>query len=477
MMSKHFSDYLCPTPRTPQDFGDLLWSGYSRGYVAVASCSNDLTNDFHHRWSTLSASYGLMNDAMSLSRHRDVYFPVASFKNKQRKCDEVQTLKWLWADLDGHPLTGDIPEPTLLTQTSAGRFQALWRLAGNPDTEAVEERVRAIAFSCDLGNETVSANQILRIPGTINHKPDRNNYLVRVEEYRPKAKYRLEDFAHLAPGPVPLGKVEGVDLISPEESFSLWHGAYHKLSRPMRYLAYRNEVVKADGKAYTSPSEGDAALITALERLGYSPSQAGGIFLISSRGKWCVERHGKVEARLTAAAHAANAAQLIAQPQPPISIPSAMFNTGLVMTDVAAFAIQSAHSFGNQRTWYGQEKIADCLSLDDKTVAASIGRLREKGFLVPDGKVQRANRYRMREGDVSIPVSTAQTILERTNGKGLAVSLGILAGYSTNSALASALTCSRQHISPIADQLMNQGIITATVEARGLNRYAISQML
>jgi hypothetical protein len=136
MMSKHFSDYLCPTPTTPQGFGDLLWSGYSKGYVAVASCSNDPTNDdFHHRWSTLSASYSLINDAASLAQYRDVYFPVASFKNKQRKCDEVQALKWAWADLDDHALASEIPKPTLLIQTSAGVAPVGWTVtdyATNP---------------------------------------------------------------------------------------------------------------------------------------------------------------------------------------------------------------------------------------------------------------------------------------------------------------------------------------------------------
>lgn len=464
------------TPRTPQEFADFLWSPYAKGNVAVASC-NVLSKDFHHYWSSVDTTHRLMADAAHLAQHSDVYFSVAAFLNKKRTCEEVQRLKWLWADLDDHAIASDIPNPTLLMQTSSGRAQALWYLAGIPDADAVEERVRAIAAACDLGNAAVAANQVLRVPGTINHKPERNGYLVRVEEYRPGAVYRLEDFAHLAAGSVPLSGTGTVKLISSGEAFALWPEAYRKLSYPKRNLAFCHDVLKANGTAYKSPSEADGALITAFVRLGYSPSQAGALFLISERGKWCVKRHRKRDAVERASKYAANAAELIKTPQPPISLPSSIFEASLGFTDIAVFAIQSEHSYGNGRTWYGQGNIAEKLSLDRKTIAPAIARLREKGFLQCDGTVQRANRYRLKDGDVTIPVSAVHTILERTDAKGLAVSLALIGGHTTKAALASALSTTRQTISPIIDRLIDQEIITATIAARGLQKYAIAQML
>jgi hypothetical protein len=242
------------TPRTPLEFADCIWSDYSGGFLTVCFKHPDPEKSFRHFWNERKFFRDLAGKASTLAKDGDVYFGLASYQNQNRELQSVKHLNWLFADIDGNSLGTDTPKPTIVTETSSGRRQVLWALEGNPSPVEVENRTAAIAAYCGLTNAAIKANQIIRVAGTPNHKPGRNNCVVYIEAYRPHAIYKLEDFAHLA-SPTVSNTSAPVTLISPSEAYALWFGAYQKLSPRIKRLAYCQDVEKPNGKQYFSASE------------------------------------------------------------------------------------------------------------------------------------------------------------------------------------------------------------------------------
>jgi hypothetical protein len=143
-----------PSPDTPERFIDFLWGGYERlrGHHAVASRSHDPAGGFRHDWCASGRYREKAAGIAAIGEHHDVYLAVGLYGDKRRERAAVRALRWLWADLDEHDLAPAVPPATLVVETSPGRTQALWALDRAVDAAAAEERVRAIAVACDLGN-------------------------------------------------------------------------------------------------------------------------------------------------------------------------------------------------------------------------------------------------------------------------------------------------------------------------------------
>ncbi|MCA1668701.1 MAG: RepB family DNA primase, partial [Thermomicrobia bacterium] len=244
-----------PTPRTPSEFVDFLWGGYTggrHGHFAAAYRPADGAGAFQHRWYRQRQAYHGAAEIASLARHGDTYLAVGQFRRKARTRDAVDELRWVWADLDAHALAPSIPPPTLLMETSPGRTQALWALRGSPPVETVEEYVRRIAAACGLENAAVAANQILRIPGTTNHgaRKARPDALVQVVDYRAGAIYRLDEFAHLPPGVAPVRAVGVLLLASREASMEALARVRPRLTARTRALSAGADVPARCGTPY-----------------------------------------------------------------------------------------------------------------------------------------------------------------------------------------------------------------------------------
>jgi hypothetical protein len=462
------------TPRTPLDFADVIWADYSSGYLTVALKPTDSNKNFQILWGKTHSLYKFAKDAAFLAKDNDVYFGISCYQRKSRNLESVKNCNWLWADLDQNVLSGDVPNPTIVTATSSGRTQALWAIKEKTSVGAIENTVRAIAFASGLDNAAVKANQVLRVPGTTNHKQGRENWRVYIENYCPDALYEMEDFSHLTPAPTSLSETALVTLISMQDAYELWHPAYDKLSPRMKRVAYCHPEAKPNGKEYKSASEGDMALITALVRAGYSPEAAGGMFLVSKRGKWCVERHGHTEARQRVALHAAGAETLITLPSS-ISIPLSIFTVGLDPIALAVYVVQTQYAFNNERSWVGADKIAEILSLDPDTVLLARKRLVEAGFLIPDGTVQRANRYRFTKGEsLLVAPSFLEMLCSRSSAKGVAIVLAIFAGFTTQKELQTVFATTRQMIARAIPELVEQDLVSITVGVRNQQNYVLS---
>lgn len=122
----------------------------------------------------------------------DLYFCPNAFSESRRKKEFALRTEWGWCDIDESNPEEYRPQPSILWSTSPGRTQGLWRWS------KVYRPERAEDISCALakrhgGDDGWSITKMLRIPGSINHKPDYNEPIVRL---------RKADLTALEPPPV-----------------------------------------------------------------------------------------------------------------------------------------------------------------------------------------------------------------------------------------------------------------------------------
>lgn len=115
---------------------------------------------------------------------------------------DVVALPALYVDLDDHTpdalarLTTFSPLPSCIVD-SGGGYHAYWWLT-EPITNFVQAGQCLQALRHMLQSDRVSIAQSLRLPGSVNTKPERHNALCHVITMSDKA-YTLNDFAHLLP--------------------------------------------------------------------------------------------------------------------------------------------------------------------------------------------------------------------------------------------------------------------------------------
>ena len=110
---------------------------------------------------------------------KDKYFCPLIFSGPQRSKDLVNPSVFLWSDIDdGDPHKC---KPSVLWETSPGRFAGLWKVSRLPPQEASEKsKLVARYIGGDKGGHDLT--QVLRIPGTHNGKyPD--HPMVKLVEY------------------------------------------------------------------------------------------------------------------------------------------------------------------------------------------------------------------------------------------------------------------------------------------------------
>jgi hypothetical protein len=358
------------------------------------------------------------------------------------------------------------------------------------DAAAAEERVRAIAVACDLGNAAVAANQILRVPGTMNlgARKGRPDARVRVVDYRPRHVYGLDAFAHLTAGPEPGIRATGrrVPLLPAADADRLYARACDDLSARMRALADGEERPRRDGAAYASPSEGDYALIAAFIRVALTGSEAATAFLGTRRGAACLRRHGRAEGTDLVRRWAANAEDAEPAPVPRIAVPRTLFAAAprLHVSGIAVYLLHAMYAHSGGACWASHRRLADDLGVDESTVKRARRALCAERLLLrdgheptPDAAWETTPRYRVPatgEGGARISLATLRAAQERAGMDGLCAAAAIRAGHDTIAAIAAATETGRERAGRAAGRLVASRIVTVRREARGLQRFRIA---
>jgi hypothetical protein len=123
-------------------------------------------------------------------------------KPDSRKKDFVKTCPSAWSDLDTASPYGVTPEPSVILETSPGRYHGFWRTPRPMEPAEAEDLSRRIAYAyhregADLGGWDLT--QVLRIPGTKNKKYP-NRPVVKLLKCDP-TPIPLQAFEHLRSAP------------------------------------------------------------------------------------------------------------------------------------------------------------------------------------------------------------------------------------------------------------------------------------
>lgn len=103
--------------------------------------------------------------------HRyDLYFCPHAFKEARRKKDLAVPTPYLWSDLDNANPSVIKPRPQIAWNSSPNRFACLWVLDHTPSLEKTEELNKQLAYAVGADHGGWDITQVLRIPGTRNHK-------------------------------------------------------------------------------------------------------------------------------------------------------------------------------------------------------------------------------------------------------------------------------------------------------------------
>lgn len=113
---------------------------------------------------------------------REVYFCAHLLTGRKRVKETAAPIVCLWGDLDGAAIPDGAFKPTAVVESSPGRWHAYWRLADAIPPGVAEDLNRRLAGAIMADRSGFDLTQLLRVPGTLNHKyPDRSTR-VKVRE-------------------------------------------------------------------------------------------------------------------------------------------------------------------------------------------------------------------------------------------------------------------------------------------------------
>lgn len=272
------------------EFFDTLW-GDQEGYVYLPN--KDIKNPEDPVWTKIFfkwpeqkdnvIKYSLVTSAKGL----EVFCAPAIFKETRATKDAVKGSYVLWADFDGNApaewpatlatLTQDspthVPPPTMRVQSSKeGNEHVYWRLESFCENIGqIEDRNRAIAYILRTDVSGWDCNQILRPPGTINHKRELPVTLRNIERDQSRSHYKLDSFKaipaaiQLVDSSVDVENLPGIERIIAkypwdEQHFALFMGTVEEGQRShalMRIGYFCAEKGMTDTEMYAVLSNAD----------------------------------------------------------------------------------------------------------------------------------------------------------------------------------------------------------------------------
>lgn len=101
------------------------------------------------------------------------YFTPGVYSRPSRKAEHLLTRDRAWADLDRVDPVAVTPAPAFVWETSPGSYQCVWLLseAVTPERWAAISKYLTDSNGADRGGW--NASKLLRVPGTVNNKPQR----------------------------------------------------------------------------------------------------------------------------------------------------------------------------------------------------------------------------------------------------------------------------------------------------------------
>jgi hypothetical protein len=154
----------------PTEFLEMVY-GERKGWVDLPSKVNGHWVPFYTRWPNAGVVEKRVRS--SVRDKEDLYFSAVQFNESGRRLEAALSSRWLYADLDlVSPSACARAQlmPTVCWQSSPGHFQALWKLGSRVKPQLLEQLNRALTYSVGADKSGWDLTQVLRVPGTGNHK-------------------------------------------------------------------------------------------------------------------------------------------------------------------------------------------------------------------------------------------------------------------------------------------------------------------
>lgn len=154
-----------------EKFAETLY-GKQSGYVYVATKQKDLSwNQEFFNWPF--AKQKIFDYIRTSSLEADVYMSPVLYTDKSGKKEAIKNSSVVWIEFDGNQEVSfkDIPEPSIIVQTSAStRLHCYWVLDAPLQGSAVEDINRRLTYHLDADFSGWDSSQVLRPPETTNYK-------------------------------------------------------------------------------------------------------------------------------------------------------------------------------------------------------------------------------------------------------------------------------------------------------------------
>ncbi|CAA9444729.1 MAG: hypothetical protein AVDCRST_MAG28-585 [uncultured Rubrobacteraceae bacterium] len=169
---------------------------------------------------------------------REVYFCVHLLTKPKRIKENASAVRSLWGDLDGAEVPNGKLKPTAVVESSPGRFHCYWRLTDEIPPETAEDLSKRIAAVINADPSGFDLTQLLRVPGTKNHKYE-GAPMVRLKGLASDRSYSVAGLDELLPtGEKPKTQYQpsedNVDeppvVLSPE-ALKVWWGEAPRLKK------------------------------------------------------------------------------------------------------------------------------------------------------------------------------------------------------------------------------------------------------
>lgn len=210
----------------------------------------------------------------------DLYFCVLPFADTKRDKTKVKRTKFLWQDLDfADPYKfPDELKPTHFWESSPGRYHGLWELSNkvhsNRITE-VESLNRDLAYKLDADHGGWDLGQVLRIPGTLNHKyPEKPEVKQKKSKISPYEFIDLRDRVPHQPKPLSEEKMVPLEEGDARMILAKWKA---KMPRDLLTLLLQKKVPVGER------SEKIWFISSSLYEMGLNPSE---IFTLVKNSAW-----------------------------------------------------------------------------------------------------------------------------------------------------------------------------------------------
>lgn len=155
------------------EFLEHVWRTQREGISSHISCFAFLSlRQGPNDWRDLAFKWGYDEIELPDATYGDVYFCPNLFSRPRRRKELVLPSVWLYADLDAVcPVQNDAEmSPTIAWESSPERYQALWELDRRLGPAEHQDLNRKLTYALGADRGGWDITQVLRVPGTLNHK-------------------------------------------------------------------------------------------------------------------------------------------------------------------------------------------------------------------------------------------------------------------------------------------------------------------